>query len=649
VSERRRFNQSERDYLWELWGGRCAECDCRLEVGWHSDHDIPHAAGGPTALGNGRPLCPDCNQKKGARMDLRRAQQQLQDRVLDNIARKVPLTVAVLAPGAGKTLGGHAVGNALYQAGRIDTAVWFTPRLNLCQQIELEWQQRGAGFPAPRMGSIVRAPNRRPLLKPDDWGYTTTYASLVARQGMHLDFAQEHLDRFLLVCDEAQILGISDIGGGTQAAALIQQIQPLASHTILLTGTQYRADNRPLLLARYGEPDAHGDRKLLADIESGYREGIDEGYLRPYQADISDAEMDWRWADGGKEHWRLSEQPDELYKFVTQPQVWRPLVDQTVDRVRRVQKLDQRYCGLVAAAGQQEVTDICGYLTHYHPNVKVLAARSDDGPAALNNLKAFRQGGHDLLVTVRMAYIGYDCPQITAVCVLTNFRDKGHLFQLIGRGIRVWRERPVREQHVYVIAPKDDRMRQFLEELRAESDAGLKGRQQREREQDATRALRLGYAEGAKLTDTAIIGLDPEGDLTAEQRVSLRELQERHGLVMAPESGLASLLRATGATLPGAVASQAAPTPTAVIAAPPAKTREELRKEWGARCNKAVALYLRRREGLDSRDATFQPRIMALNHWLNNYQGVPNVEHLTITQWQQRYETIQSWFERGAP
>jgi superfamily II DNA or RNA helicase len=577
-------------------------------------------------------------------MDLRRAQQQLQDRVLDNIARNVRLTVAVLAPGAGKTLGGHAVGNKLYQQGRIETAVWFTPRLNLCQQIELEWQQRGPAFLTPRMGSIVRAPNRRPLLKPDDWGYTTTYASLVTRQGMHLDFAQEHLDRFLLVCDEAQILGMSDIGGGTQAAALVRQIQPLAFHTVLLTGTQYRADNRPLLLARYGEPDERGYRKLLADVEAGYREGIDEGYLRPYQGDLSDAEMDWRWADGAKERWRLSEEPDALYKFVTQPEVWRPLVDQTVDRVHRVQKIDPRYCGLIAAAGQLEVGEIHEYLTRHHPTVKVLAARSDDGQEALNNLKLFRQGGYDLLVTVRMAYIGYDHPPITVVCVLTNFRDKGHLFQLIGRGMRVWRERPVREQYVYVIAPDDDRMRQFLEELRAESEAGLKDRQQREYERDAGRTIQLGYAEGARLTDTAIIGLDPEGDLANEQRVWLREQQERHGLVMAPESGLASLLRATGATLPGGQAAQAA-----VKEAPPAKTREELRKEWGARCNKAIALYLRRREGLASGDRAFQPRIMSLNFWLNDRQTVPNVEHLTIVQWEQRYEVIQSWFEKGAP
>lgn len=581
-------------------------------------------------------------------MELRRAQQQLQDRVLDNIARNVPLTVAVLAPGAGKTLGGHAVGNKLYQQGRIDTAVWFTPRLNLCHQVELEWQQRGPGFSAPRMGQIVRAPNRRPLLKSDDWGYTTTYASLVTRQSMHLDFAQEHLDRFLLVCDEAQILGMSEeLGGGTQAAALIRQIQPLAFHTVLLTGTQYRADNRPLLLARYGEPDERGYRKLLADVESGYREGIDEGYLRPYQGDLSNAEMDWRWADGKVEHWRLSEEPDELYKFVTQPEVWQPLVDQTVDRVRRVQKLDPGYCGLIAAAGQLEVTEICNYLAQKHPTAKVLAARSDDGVAALHNLKEFRKGKHDMLVTVRMAYIGYDCPQITVVCVLTNFRDQGHLFQLVGRGMRVWRQRPVREQHIYVVAPDDERMRQFLQELRAESDAGLKLRKQREEGGGPAGPTRLGYAEDTRLTETAILGLDPEGDLDAETRAWLREQQELHGLVMAPESGLASLLRATGATLPGAAPAVA---PTAVKEAPPSKTRDELRKEWGARCNKAIALYLRQRERLTPRDPTFQARIMGLNYWLNDQVfHVPNVEHLTIVQWKQRYETIQSWFKSGAP
>jgi hypothetical protein len=33
----------------------------------------------------------------------------------------------------------------------------------------------------------------------------------------------------------------------------------------------------------------------------------------------------------------------------------------------------------------------------------------------------------DILATVRMAFIGYDSPQITVVGILTHYRDRGHL------------------------------------------------------------------------------------------------------------------------------------------------------------------------------------------------------------------------------
>jgi superfamily II DNA or RNA helicase len=584
-------------------------------------------------------------------MELRRAQQQLVEKVLDNVARRKTVTVALLAPGAGKTLGWEAAANELYRPprGQVRTVVALAPRLNLCSQAELEWAQRHSGFPKPRMGSIAHAPNRRPLLKPDEWGYTTTYSSLVSKPWMHVDFAQEHLDQFLLVLDEAQILGM-DEEQGTQAAKYVQQIQPLAFHTILLTATPERADGQPLLFASYGEKDAHGYRKLLADVVSGYREGITERYLRPYQGDLTDATMRHRWVGAAAaEEWRLSENSDELYKFIRQPEVWQPLVDQTVERIRRIKLLDPRYCGLIAAAYQDDIPDIQAYVAQHHPDMKVLVARSaDPGKEGLRNLAQFRQGGHDLLITVRMAYIGYDHPPITAICVLTNFRDKGHLYQLVGRGMRVWRERPASEQHLYVIAPQDRKMQDFLVELRAETEAGLRERAHREGG-DPPGPPRLGQVEETHIGDTATIGLEPDGDLEPAERTWLREQMERHHLVMAPESGVASLLRAAGGLILGR---SAAPPAEPVVAAPVAtKTREEQRREKGVACRTAIARYLAQHEGLTSQGTPvqFRDRVRYLNNWLNGEQRVPNVEHLSLEQWDERLRIIQSWPSGGAP
>jgi 5-methylcytosine-specific restriction endonuclease McrA len=63
----RRFPGAARVALFLAAGGRCAECQAPLRLGWHADHVTPVRAGGETHPANGRALCPRCNLRKGGR------------------------------------------------------------------------------------------------------------------------------------------------------------------------------------------------------------------------------------------------------------------------------------------------------------------------------------------------------------------------------------------------------------------------------------------------------------------------------------------------------------------------------------------------------------------------------------------------------
>ncbi|MDX3697052.1 hypothetical protein PV726_43845 [Streptomyces europaeiscabiei] len=79
----------------------------------------------------------------------------------------------------------------------------------------------------------------------------------------------------------------------------------------------------------------------------------------------------------------------------------------------------------------------------------------------------------DILVTVRMAFIGYDCPQITVVGILTHHRDRGHLMQMVGRGLRMWSDMRPREQSCLIIGGGSwpDGQRPAVSERRASPDS----------------------------------------------------------------------------------------------------------------------------------------------------------------------------------
>lgn len=65
---RRFFSPAERFVLQAAAGGRCEECGAALGDDFHADHRLPYSAGGPTDLGNAAALCPQCNRRKGARI-----------------------------------------------------------------------------------------------------------------------------------------------------------------------------------------------------------------------------------------------------------------------------------------------------------------------------------------------------------------------------------------------------------------------------------------------------------------------------------------------------------------------------------------------------------------------------------------------------
>ena len=74
-----------------------------------------------------------------------------------------------------------------------------------------------------------------------------------------------------------------------------------------------------------------------------------------------------------------------------------------------------------------------------------------------------------------MAFIGYDCKAISVVGILTNYRDKGHLYQQVGRGLRVLLDRAYAEQVCWIVAPKDPLMRRFIQWLKDERKRGTRG------------------------------------------------------------------------------------------------------------------------------------------------------------------------------
>lgn len=554
--DRRRFNTSEHIALYLATDGRCARCGAELEPGWHADHVVPRSKGGPTDLTNGQPLCPKCNAEKGDQVRYqdtfvpRPFQREVIKKVLDGIELGRDTTVVLASPGSGKTLAYQAAATYLFREGLIDYAAIFAPRINLARQCETAWRYRADDGRLhgdhelfdhrSRFGAIRHVPNTPPLIPPGHQGvgFVTTYAALAAQPALFLSWAKAMKGRFLLVADEAQFCGATDERdrGGTRAGALIEQLHDFARHTLLCSGTPYRSDGYPLVLADYEDADDEGLRRLVTHAEATYSDGIAEHYLRRFEATLHQVRVrEKSIATDSSREYDLSDDGSELADVLRRPDVWQPIVDGVVRAIREKQQVHPAYRGLISCMEQSDADRAFRYAQTKYPGLRVKLAISNDGTMAEQALRDFRAQPSDLLVTVRKAFIGYDCPEITVVGILSNYRDRGHLMQLSGRGLRIPSKGPLKglpwsEQSCRIIAPDDPGMQDFIDYLRGELEDGLRERERREAAAaERTEQDTLSYIESAAITQSRAVSNDAE--LGAEDLLRINIAKQDFGLV----------------------------------------------------------------------------------------------------------------------
>ncbi|MEZ4641036.1 MAG: DEAD/DEAH box helicase family protein [Caldilineaceae bacterium] len=425
---------------------------------------------------------------------------------------------AVIPPGGGKTILALAVLDALHKAGRIDAAIVFTPRLGLCSQFELDWKSVRDFFQPNALNEIVHRENAS-IDSLRSFGYVTSYQSLTADSIVHRRFARRRAGRLAIVCDEAHYLGQKLYGSGetTEAAKVLANIGKYAAFKLVMTGTPYRSDENPIVFAEYDD-----DGNIRADVKITYSDGVAQGFLRPFDAILFDGTLYQtrrRQRDSASYYSReavdLRFTAQQLTKVATDPQFWQVAARHAFEKVKELQELWPRYCGIAGCATQDHAREVMAYLESL--GARCLLAVSDDSNAH-ENLRLFKRGGWDMLVTVGMAHVGYDYKPIAVAAVLNGVREYNWLDQFTMRAGRVVPGRPRAEQTAWVYGLNDRAMRQYVNAKRREAERAVKMRAD---EEDPTQGSNLGGGglgpqllyNGVELEGISGIGFDHNGYL----------------------------------------------------------------------------------------------------------------------------------------
>jgi hypothetical protein len=136
---------------------------------------------------------------------------------------------------------------------------------------------------------------------------------------------------------------------------------------------------------------------------------------------------------------------------------------------RKVTPLSQ---ALIITHSQKSARDYKTEILKICPRATIKIAISDE-PGSSDILKKFRDGDGDVLITVGMAYIGFDAPRISHIALLTYIRQSTWIEQAIARGARVFQKYPYSIQRCVVYAPNDPLLVDIVKKIEEEQESAL--------------------------------------------------------------------------------------------------------------------------------------------------------------------------------
>ncbi|MFE6721691.1 DEAD/DEAH box helicase [Streptomyces albidoflavus] len=344
--------------------------------------------------------------------------------------RKFQLTVrdflAVATPGAGKTTFALHAAQGMIESGEVKWVIIIVPTDHLKRQ----W-----GKAAARLGIKLNSmfANFRKTTARDYDGVVSTYQSVAANPGVWKEMVDAEAGQCLVILDEVHHAG--DAQNLSWGPALIEAFSD-SRRRLLLSGTPFRTDARPIPFVRYDE-----GRRVVPDVNYDYGMALqDLDVVRPVVFPALDGEARWRQASDHAMARNLSDTDSKTISYALSAAL-DPEKDWIQSAFRRANEelsLIRRDVpdtgGLVVASNRKHARAYAEILEKIsgEPVTVILS----DKPNASKDIFAYASGSSRWIVAVQMVAEGVDIPRLGVLVYATRVRTELFFRQVVGRCIR---------------------------------------------------------------------------------------------------------------------------------------------------------------------------------------------------------------------
>ncbi|GAB3530751.1 DEAD/DEAH box helicase [Photobacterium alginatilyticum] len=342
--------------------------------------------------------------------------------------------MCLATPGAGKTIMASQVAKRLLLQGHIDFVLCFSPSAVVAQGIrETFASQLGCNFE----GGI------------GDTGASYTYQGMLYRKDSFWQLLKRH--KVLVVFDEIHhCAGSCELDANSWGAKILTEIQGYAAYTLALTGTPWRSDSAPIVLASYTDDDG----QVLCDYSYGLADAITDGVCRVPKIVLVDNDKLQITRDGETESFSsfnelLKSKSASYLSIITQYDAMKYVLQKGCETLAKLRKSNSNPGGLVVAASVSHANMLLKILVNELGQTAEIVTYHERNP--LVKIEQFKQANIQWIVSVGMISEGTDIPRLQVCCHLSTVKTELYFRQVLGRILRKT-STPNQEAWLYTLA-----------------------------------------------------------------------------------------------------------------------------------------------------------------------------------------------------
>ncbi len=329
--------------------------------------------------------------------------------------------LCLATPGAGKTQMAAELAFQMYQSGKIDFVLCFSPSVSVSKSIHDTFKRR-FNF---RFDGVIGAV-----------GCSYTYQSMLFFNEGFWSLLKQN--RVLVIFDEIHHCSGSSLeNANSWGEEIILNIQKNAAFTLALTGTPWRSDKTPIVMARYSDPEG----RIQCDFTYGLKEATRDYVCRlpnivlvdNEKLVLSDNQEDKKTFKNLQD---LLSHSDVTYQdVITNDMAIKHVLELAISRLKSIREDNPDAGGLIVASSVQHAELILHILKDIFHQSAVLVSYKE--PNAAKTIEHFRNNSIQWIVSVGMVSEGTDIPRLQVCCHLSRVKTELYFRQVLGRILRI--------------------------------------------------------------------------------------------------------------------------------------------------------------------------------------------------------------------